>query len=278
MFKGSQPTDGGNLLLSDPEKEELLKIEPQAAQFVKPIISAREFLHNERRWCLWLINVDPKELKKCTNVLIRIQAVRDFRLKSKKAATVKWAKKPSLFTENRQPESDYILFPRHSSENRNYIPIGFFSKDFIIADSCNSVPDVNLFHFGVLTSEMHMTWVRYVCGRIKSDFRYSNDIVYNNFPWPEVPSNKHIKSVETKTQKVLDVREEFPNSCLADLYNPLTMPPTLVKVHQELDKAVDLCYRPQPFPNETKRIEFLFELYEKYTQPLISKPKKSKKN
>jgi hypothetical protein len=142
-----------------------------------------------------------------------------------------------------------------------------------------TISDANKFHFGILTSEMHMTWVKYVCGRLKSDFRYSKDIVYNNFPWPENPTDKQKEAIEKAAQKVLDVRAEFPNSSLADLYDPLTMPPPLVKAHQELDKAVDLAYRPQPFINETKRIEFLFELYDKYTAGLFAgEGKKRKKN
>lgn len=277
MFKGSQPTDDGNLLLSDEEMKEFLKEEPDIKKFIRPFISAKEFLHNQKRWCFWLVDISPDELRKLPLLLERIESVKRFRLKSTKLATVKWAKYPSLFTENRQPSSNYILLPRHSSENRKYIPIGYFSKDYIVADSCNSIPNASRYHFGVLTSEMHMGWVKQVCGRLKSDYRYSNDIVYNNFPWPENPTEKQTKLVEEKAQKVLDTRKEFPNSSLADLYDPLTMPPSLVKAHQELDKAVDLCYRPQPFPNETKRIEFLFELYEKYTKPLLAEKKTKKK-
>ena len=277
MLKGSQPTDDGNFLLDDNEKNEFLLEEPQAKKFIKPFVSAREFLHNEKRWCFWLVDARPEEIKQCAALLKRIEAVRIFRKQSRKVATVKWADKPTLFTEIRQPKTNYILLPRHSSENRKYIPIGYFSKDFIVADSCNSIPNATKYHFGVLTSEMHMAWVKQVCGRLESRFRYSNDIVYNNYPWPENPTDKQIKLVEEKAQKVLDTRKEFPNSSLADLYDPLTMPPALVKAHQELDKSVDLCYRPQPFPNETKRIEYLFELYEKYTKPLLAEKKTKKK-
>jgi hypothetical protein len=276
MLKGSQPTDDGNLLMSDEEKIEFIKSEPQALKFIRPFVSAKEFLHNQKRWCFWLVDANPNEIKQCPNLMKRIENVKAFRSKSQKVATVKWAQIPSCFTENRQPKSDYILLPRHSSENRKYIPFGFISNDFIVADSCNCIPNATLYHFGILMSIMHNSWIHYTCGRIKSDYRYSNDIVYNNFPWPEKPTDKQLKTVKEKAQNVLDARKEFPNSSLADLYDPLTMPPALVKAHQELDKAVDLCYRPQPFPNETKRIEFLFELYEKYTNPLLSS-KKAKK-
>jgi hypothetical protein len=276
MLKGSQPTDDGNLLMSDEEKIVFLKSEPQALKFVKPFVSAKEFLHNQKRWCFWLVDANPTEIKQCPNLIKRIENVREFRLKSQKAATVKWAQIPTRFTENRQPKSDYVLMPSHSSENRKFVPIGFFSKEFIVPNSCFSIPNATFYHFGILSSIMHNAWIKYTCGRLESRFRYSNYIVYNNFPWSENPTDKQIKTVVEKAQNVLDARKEFPNSSLADLYDPLTMPPSLFKAHQELDKAVDLCYRPQPFPNETKRIEFLFELYEKYTNPLLS-TKKSKK-
>lgn len=155
--------------------------------------------------------------------------------------------------------------------------MGFFDKNSIVSDTCMSIPDGTLYHFGILMSTMHMAWVKSVCGRLESRFRYSKDIVYNNFPWPETITDKHKKNIETAAQVILDVRTNFPESSLADLYDPNTMPPVLVKAHQALDKAVDLCYRSQPFPNETKRIEFLFELYDKYTAGLFVKEKKPKK-
>ena len=277
MYKGNQPTDGGNFLFTDAEKKEFLRIEPAAKQFIRPFISAHEFINGEKRWCLWLLDANPHELKLLPNVLKRVEAVKEMRLKSPKAATVKWAQYPTLFTENRQPKSNYVLVPSHSSENRKYIPIAFLTKNDILNNSCFSVPNAGLLHFGMLTSEMHMAWVKYTCGRIKSDYRYSNTIVYNNFPWPENPTEKQKVTVEKAAQKVLDVRAEFTESSLADLYDPLRMPPALVKAHQDLDRAVDLCYRPQPFINETKRIEFLFELYDKYTSGLFKTEKKKKK-
>ncbi|RYF85636.1 MAG: class I SAM-dependent DNA methyltransferase, partial [Chitinophagaceae bacterium] len=177
MLKGSQPTDDSNLLLSDSEKDSFLQSEPQAGFFIKPFISAKEFLHNQNRWCFWLVNADPSIIKNCPKLLDRIEKVRKFRMNSTKAATVKWAQLPSLFTENRQPVSDYILIPRHTSENRIYIPFGFFSCENIVADSCNSIPNATLFHFGILSSVIHVTWVKSVCGRLESRYRYSNDIV-----------------------------------------------------------------------------------------------------
>ena len=274
MYKGSQPTDGGNFLFTDEERNDFIKIEPKSISFIKPFISAHEFINGDKRWCLWLKKIKPDELKSLPNVLKRIDAVKQMRLKSTKAATVKWAQFSTCFTEDRQPETDYILIPSHSSENRKYIPNAYLSKDNILNNSCFSIQNASLHHFGILNSVMHMTWVKYICGRIKSDFRYSNTIVYNNYPWPENPTEKQKEAIEKAAQKVLDARVEFQNSSLADLYDPLTMPPALVKAHNELDRAVDLAYRPQPFINETKRIEFLFELYDKYSAGLFAKEKK----
>jgi hypothetical protein len=275
MSFGNMPLDGGNLLLSPEQKDELLIKEPGALKFIKPLISAREFLNNEKRFCLWLINAEPSELRRLPLIIERIEKVRQFRLASVAPSTQKFASVPSLFRDRNNPRS-FILIPSTSSENRKYIPFGFFTNFEIANNSCHIIPDGKIFHFGVLTSEMHMTWVKYVCGRLKSDFRYSKDIVYNNFPWPENPTEKQKEAIEKAAQKVLDVRKQFEGSSLADLYNPLTMPPDLVKAHNELDKAVDLAYRPQPFANETKRIEYLFELYDKYTAGLFP-AKKGKK-
>lgn len=277
MFKGSQPTDGGNFLFTEEEKVTFLEMEPESEKFIKPLISAHEYLNGEKRYCLWLVDAEPSELKKLPNLLNRIEGVRQMRLKSSKQATVNWAAKPTLFTENRQPKTNYILVPSHSSENRTYIPMGFMTKDDILNNSCLSIPNATLFHFGVITSLMHMTWVKSICGRLESRYRYSNEIVYTNYPWPENPSEKQIKTIEEKAQNVLDVRASFPNSSLADLYNPLTMPPALVKAHNELDKAVDAAYSKQAFTSEAKRMEFLFELYEKYTAGMFVKEKKGKK-
>ncbi len=279
MRKGSQPTDAGNLLFTTIEKETFVNTEPYSEKFFKHFISAKEFINGENRWCLWLKDAPPAELKLMPEVLIRLENIKNFRLASKKIPTQKQAATPSLFTEMRQPDSDYILVPSTSSERRKYIPMGFCSKDDIVANSCFAVPNATIYHFGVLTSEMHMIWTKYVCGRLKSDYRYSKDIVYNNFPWPkDVPEGK-TKKVEEKAQAVLDTRASFPQCSLADLYNPITMPPALVKAHQELDKAVDACYG-KTFATERERIEFLFNLYAQYTAPLIaaSKAKKSKKS
>ncbi len=289
MISGSMPTDGGHFVLSKEERDEFIISEPEILKFIKPYIGAHDFLNNEKRYCLWLVDINPNEISKSKILTSRINLVKKFRSESSAESTRNY-EYHNLFRQVMQPKNDYILIPSHSSENRKYIPLGFFSKENIINKSCFSIPNANLFHFGVLMSTMHMAWVKTVCGRLKSDFRYSKDIVYNNFPWPENPTEKQIANIEEKAQKVLDARAVFQkskgacslvgeNECsLADLYNPLTMPPVLIKAHNELDKAVDLAYRPQAFTSEANRMVFLFELYEKYTADLFTKEKVKKVN
>ncbi|MDP1624024.1 MAG: class I SAM-dependent DNA methyltransferase [Bacteroidales bacterium] len=276
---GSMPNDGGNFLFTNEEKNEFIKQEPKSEKFFRPLLSAHEFLNGHKRWCLWLKNANPTDLKEAKFVTEKVENVRKLRAESNRQATQKLASFPTLFGEDRQPDSDYVLIPLHSSENRKYIPMGFFDKNSIANNSCSFIPNAKLYHFGILMSAIHMTWVKNMCGRIKSDYRYSNELVYNNYPFPDNPNDKQIKAIETAAQKVLDARLEFPNSSLSDLYDPLTMPPVLIKAHNELDKAVDLAYRPQAFTSEANRMVFLFELYEKYTADLFTKekPKKTKK-
>lgn len=275
MHFGNMPADGGELLFSDSEKNEFLKSEPKAKKYIRRFMGSQEFINNKKRWCLWLKDIEPSELRSMKSVLQRVQNVKSIREKSSRPQL---ASIPHLFAQITQPKGvDYIIVPSVSSERRKYIPIGFQKAEVVASNLCLIVPKTGLYHFGVLTSSMHMTWVGTVCGRLESRYRYSKDIVYNNYPWPKEPSDKNKKAVEIKAQKVLDARAEFPESSLADLYDPLTMPPKLVKAHQELDKAVDLCYRPQAFTNEMARIEFLFELYNEYTMPLLKKEKKTKK-
>ncbi len=207
----------------------------------------------------------------------RVAAVKEMRLASAKAATREKAKYPSLFTENRQPEKgNYLAIPRTSSENRRYIPVGFLSAEIIAANDLQLVPNASVFNFGILSSAMHMAWVSVTAGRLKSDYRYSTKFTYNTFPWPN-STDAQKKKVEEAAQAVLDTRAKYPGSSLADLYDPVTMPPDLVKAHTALDKAVDLCYRPQAFTSELSRIEFLFGLYEQYTAPMFGGEGKEKK-
>lgn len=275
MVYGSKPTDDGNLIIADADKEAFLNENPLAAPYVKRLIGAEEYLHNQKRWCLWLPDdMSPEILSSSPGVLRRIAACKQFRLASKKEPTRKDAAFPTKFTEIRQPDSDYLIIPLHSSELRKYVPIGYFSPTEIVHNSCNCVPHATLWHFGVLTSTMHNAWMRQVCGRLKSDYRYSNKLVYNNYPWPMEATEKQKESVALAAQVVLDARAQFPDASLAALYNPLTMPPALTKAHQELDRAVERCYRPKPFENDRQRVEYLFELYAQLSAPLLAKKSK----
>jgi hypothetical protein len=269
--------DGGNLILqNDEEYKEYISKEPNGNKFIKPFVGSVELINNIKRYCFWLINVEPNDIKSLPVLMSRIENVRKFRSESTRAATNKLAESPALFGEIRQKEGNILVIPRVSSENRKYVPFAFFDYKTIINDRCTFMNDATLYHFGIMTSIMHMAWLKTVCGRLKSDYNYSNNIVYNNYPWPENPSDKQVKAIETAAQKVLDARLQFPNSSLADLYDPLTMPPALVKAHNELDKAVNLAYRPQAFTSEANRMVFLFELYEKYTADLFTKVKEKK--
>ena len=232
------------------------------------------FINNKKRYCLWLLNAEPQHLKKCPLIVAHIQKVRERRESSSREATRKLAQTPSLFGEIRQPESGhYLLVPSTSSERRKYIPIGFMNSSDISSNANLLVPNATLYEFGVLTSQMHMAWMRTVCGRLKSDYRYSAQIVYNNFPWPDV-SEAQKATIMQKAQAVLDARAQFPDSSLADLYDPNTMPPVLTKAHAALDSAVDKLYRKTAFPDDSARVAFLFELYGKKTEGLTSRAKK----
>jgi hypothetical protein len=270
MNFGNMPADGGEFLFTTEEKNDFLLKEPEAAVYFRKFISANEFINNKERWCLWLADIEPGHLRKLKHILQRINNVKKIRIIS---ARPHLANIPHLFAQITQPmDKDFILIPRHSSENRKYIPIGFFTYDNIAADSCLIVPDANLYHFGILTSTMHMAWMRSVCGRLKSDYRYSKDIVYNNFPWPS-PTDKQSTVIEKTAQPVLDARALFPKSSLADLYSPLTMPPALVNAHQKLDKAVEAAYG-RTFDDDSQRVAYLFELYQKLSGELFVDTKK----
>lgn len=277
IMYGNKIVDGGNYLFNDDEMNSFIKNEPKSKSYFRPILSGKEFLNGKNRWCLYLADISPKDLKSMPLVLERVNNVKEYRLLSTKAATRNSAAFPTVFAEPRQPKTNFIIIPRTTSENRFYIPFAFFTPNYLVNDSCIAIPNADFYLFGMITSKMHMAWVKYTCGRLKSDYRYSNTLVYNNYPFPKEPSDKNRQKVEKAAQKVLDVRAEFPESSLADLYDPLAMPPKLVKAHQVLDKAVDLCYRPQAFVSERNRIEFLFDLYEQYTAPLMVVDKKKKK-
>jgi len=316
MTKGSQPTDAGYLLMDDAEKDELVNSEPRSALWIRQFVGAVEFINGAVRWCLWLKDCPPDVLRSMPEVLKRIEGVRQSRLASKKAVTREWAQRPTLFTEDRQPKNSYLLVPSVSSERRNYIPIGFMQPEIIASNLVLTVPDATIYHFGILCSTMHNAWMRSVCGRLKSDYRYSAGIVYNNFPWPDfgyaganrvrpplvgngyngddcnkgvchTPLQKLQSAIEAAAQGLLDARAKYPQATLADLYDPLTMPPELVKAHQALDRAVDAAYTytetgrsgKTSFKSEAERVAFLFERYQQLTAPLTlaEKPTRTRK-
>ena len=241
MAKGSIPVDGGNLIIEAADYEDFIKKDPNAKNYIKKLVGSEEFINNKDRYCLWLVNVNPSEIKHCPLILERIGKVKEMRLSSTKEATRKFADYPLRFMEIRQPETDYLLIPRVSSENRKYIPIGYMSKDVISTDANMVLPNATLYHFGILISNVHMAWMRAVCGRLKSDYRYSNTIVYNNFPWCK-PTDEQKAKIEKTAQGILDARALYPECSLADLYDELTMPPELRKAHQLNDAAVMEAY------------------------------------
>ncbi|MEQ8311734.1 MAG: N-6 DNA methylase [Sphingopyxis sp.] len=267
IIYGNKPVDNGNLIFDTATKEDLVRENPDIAKFIRFLVSSHEYLNGGERWCLWLNDVEPSVIRQLPVVTERIKAVRAFRLSSKKIPTQKAAAWASLFAEIRQPTSIYILVPRHSSENREYIPFGFFDSKVIVHDSCTCIPDGEIFHFGIISSKIHTAWLSYVGGRIKSDYRYSNTLVYNTFPWPDATPAQRAK-IETLAQAVLDARAAHPTSSLADLYDPDTMPGNLRKAHAALDLAVDKLYRAAPFASDRDRVEHLFGRYEALVNPL----------
>jgi hypothetical protein len=293
---GSKAVDFGHFVLEESELPDFLALEPQAKSYIREFIGGEEFLNGSKRYCLWLKGIAPAQLRAMPEVLKRVNAVKQERLKSVKAPTRELAKTPADFGEDRQPSTTYLLIPKVSSESRDYVPLGFFEPHVIINPSVLVVPQAGLLELGVLQSSMHMAWMRATCGRLESRYQYSAQIVYNNFPWPEfVPTAKTTESstpvhpsqtaIETAAQSVLDVRAKFQTgeqpATLADLYDPLTMPPELLKAHQKLDAAVDKAYEAsggkRHYKSDAERVAFLFELYQKYTSLLPAEKQKPKR-
>jgi hypothetical protein len=277
MRCGNKPSDGGNLILNDAQMRELTLAEPVSAKYLKRFTGSEEFINGNMRWCLWLTDADPAEIRTLPEVMRRIQAVKDFRNKSTAAPTRKAAQTPALFFYISQPTTTFIAIPEVSSERRSYIPIGFLEPDIIASNKLYVIPTKSEFLLGLLSSAMHMSWVKTVSGRLKSDFQYSGSMVYNTFPWPTDATDPQRLKVEEAAQAVLDAREQFSGSTLADLYDPVSMPPKLAKAHEQLDRAVDRCYRKEPFETDRQRVEYLFALYEQLAAPLVPKPKKPRK-
>ena len=264
MAKGSQPTDGGALLIEEEDYADFIKKEPGALPYIKRFVGAEEFIKGKMRYCLWLVGVSPAVIRKLPLVLQRVEAVRASRLASKKEATRKDADTPTLFQCNRQPKESYIIVPRHSSENRAYVPIGFMDAGTIVSDAVQVIPSAGLYHFGILTSSVHNAWMRAVCGRLKSDYRYAKEIVYNNFPWPTA-SEKDKAKIEATAQAILDARESYPDSSLADLYDATAMPPDLRRAHSRNDAVVLRLYGLPADAPEPTIVAHLMNLYKELT-------------
>ena len=269
---GNKPIDDGNYLFTTQERDDFLKLEPKASKYFKRWLGAQEFLNGYERWCLWLGECKPNELAVMPEVLKRIAAVKKFRLASKSKPTQKLAEIPTRFHVENMPNSGYLILPETSSESRAFIPFGFENPITICSNAVKLMPNATPYEFGILSSTMHNAWVRYTCGRLKSDFRYSAGIVYNNYPWPNKPMDKQRDAVETAAQGVLDARAEHQTgenpASLATLYNPNTMPDNLLKAHKALDRAVDAAYGVKNLKTDAERVAYLFELYEKYTSLL----------
>jgi hypothetical protein len=294
LIKGSQPTDGGHLILTNTEKIDLLEAEPSAEAWVRPYVGGEELINGDQRWCLWLKGIAPVELKAMPLVLKRIAAVAESRRKSPTKSVQEFAGKPTLFTQDRQPTSNYLAIPEVSSESRHFIPIAFLPPSVIASNKLQIAAGATLIHFGILCSTMHNAWMRTVGGRLKSDYSYS-PAVYNNFPWPELPKNESkttlagvsiaYTAIETAAKSVLDERAKHQTGAnpasLADLYDPLTMPPALLKAHQKLDAAVDKAYESQggkkSYKSDAERVAFLFDLYQRLTSLLPADALKAKR-
>lgn len=265
FVRGCQPTDDGNFILTEEEKDELLKKEPHTEKFIRPFMMGKDFIQRKPRYCIWLAGANPTELKKCPLILQRVANVRNFRLKSTKAATRAKADSPTLFDEIRECLTDYIALPKVSSENRRYIPMEYLVKDIIPGDKLFCMQNATMYDFGILNSGVHMDWMRAVCGRLKSDYSYSNTIVYNNFPWP-TPTDAQKAKIEKTAKAILDARNLYPDCSLADLYDEVTMPVELRRAHQENDKAVMESYGFSPRLTEPEIVAELFRLYQALTQ------------
>lgn len=267
---GVQMIDNGILTFTDEEHTEFLALEPAASQFFKKYIGGDEYINGFYRWILYLAEATPEDLRRLPHVQRRIKLVREYRSSSNRPSTLAMADYPTRVGVDERLQADYLVIPNTSSERRDYIPIGWLTPEVIANQKLRILPNANTFQFGILTSRMHMAWMRAITGRMKSDYMYSVGVVYNNFPWPEAPDDKTKDRIRALAQAVLDARATHPGATLADLYDPDTMPPDLRKAHRALDEAVDRLYRKEPFASDRERVEHLFVLYEKLAAPVLA--------
>ena len=272
MALGNMPKDGGNLIIEFDELYSFLQEAPEAKPYIRRLYGAEEFIRNIKRYCLWL-KYAPQDILDIPVVKKRLEGVVAMRLSSKAASTRAYAKYPHLFRQITQPDdTPFLIIPLVSSERRKYIPIGFMGKENIVTNLVSIVPNATLYDFAILTSAMHMTWMRTVCGRLKSDYRYSRDLCYNTFPWPNV-SEEQKKAVSELADMVLNIRNMYPDKTLAEMYDPDKMPEPLAEAHHNLDVAVDSLYRNTPFESDEERLQLLFKLYEKLVAAKNAKEK-----
>ena len=267
MNFGNQPRDGGFLIVSETERDELLIREPALSKWLRLYVGADEFIKGKKRWCLWLKTASPTDIKHSKTLYEKVNAVREFRLASKAKTTNGYARVPHLFAQITQPDDvDYVIVPRVSSERRRYVPMGFLTANNISSDAVQIIPHATLYHFGILTSNVHMAWMRTVCGRLEMRYRYSKELVYNNFPWP-TPTDAQKVKIEQTAQAILDARALYPDASLADLYDEVAMPPELRKAHQQNDRAVMQAYGfDVKTTTESSCVAELMKLYQKLTE------------
>lgn len=267
MIYGNKPADGGFLIIEDEELDEFIEKDPKAKKFIRPLLGAAEYIRGKKRWCLWLEGAKPEEIRSCPLIMERVKKCKEARENSIAAGIRKFAETPTLFAQQTQPiDKDFIIVPRVSSQSRRYIPMGFLKAGIIVSDAVQIIPDTTIYHFGILTSNVHMSWMRAVCGRLKSDYRYSKDVVYNNFPWP-TPTKEQKAKIEQTAQAILDARALYPDSSLADLYDELTMPPELRKAHQNNDRSVMQAYgMPVRGTTESSCVAQLMKMYQKLVE------------
>ena len=265
IFYGSMPIDDGHLILDSEDVEALCKENIDNQRYIRKYVGGAELIKNKERWCLWLVDASPREINQSRIIKERVNMTLNFRKSSNRPQTRVLAETPTLFGEIRQPETEMLVIPKVSSENRRYIPISYVAPEVIVNGSALIVPNASMYHFGILTSNVHMSWMRTVAGRMKSDYQYSGSVVYNNFPWPS-PTLEQKAEIEQTAQMILDARTQHPDCSLADLYDETTMPPELRKAHQQNDKAVMKAYGFSLKITESECVAELMKMYQKLTE------------
>ncbi|MBU6197872.1 MAG: hypothetical protein KGO93_09945 [Cyanobacteria bacterium REEB446] len=269
MIYGSEPRENGNLMISDNEYKKLLSDNPALQKYIKKAIGSNELLNKIQRYCIWIDDADFNEASSSHFIATRLNAVKKYRLTSSRQATIEFAVYPHKFTSRTYKKQKSLVVPIVFSEKRNYLVSDFCEENTIILNSAQVIYDPPVYIFGIISSRMHMVWVRTVAGRLESRIRYSSELCYNTFPFPEI-NDKHKEAIENISYRILDARAEYPEKTLAELYDPDKMPANLLEAHKHLDEAIEKCYRERPFESDEERLEELFKLYEKMTKQLTA--------